>query len=148
MSCTKEDPCADKVIRRDLCWVAGTDEEFIYNLKYKDENGISQITDITGYTSTLEIRTKATGSIQRRFAITEETAIDGGVDVVAKVIKSRLLNANYCDLDFEETQEGLGYICNYLSTLGMLYDTDDASERLDRLLVDGSNSEKYNTQMY
>ena len=90
------------------------------------------------------IRVITTGSMQRRFAITEETAIDGGVDVVAKVIKSRLLNANYCDLDFEETQEGLGYICNYLSTLGMLYKTTDASERLDKLLEDGSNSEKYN----
>ena len=67
MSCTlgttATDVCTGKVTNIDLCWIAGTDEEFIYNLKYKDSLGVNQITDITGYQSTLEIRNKDTDAI-------------------------------------------------------------------------------------
>ena len=60
MTCTKSNVYTDKVTTKDLCWVAGTDDEFIYNLKYLDENEIPQITDITGYSSVLEVRVKDT----------------------------------------------------------------------------------------
>ena len=89
------------------------------------------------------IRLITTGAMQRRFSESEEVAIDTGNDPYARVIKSRLINANYCDLDFEDTQLGLGYICNFLSTAGALYFTTDPSARLDMLLVDGINKEAY-----
>lgn len=60
MTCNIKNACTDKVFTKDLCWIAGTDDEFIYNLKYLDENEIPQITDITGYSSVLEVRVKDT----------------------------------------------------------------------------------------
>lgn len=93
------------------------------------------------------IRVITTGSMQRRFTILEEEAIENGLDSKAKVIKSRLMNADYCDLDFTDTQEGVGYICNYLASVDALYNTTNPSVRLDSLLIDGTNLEEYKGQL-
>lgn len=46
------------ILRKDLCWRAGIDEEVAINYKYLDELGNKQPTNITGYSGLLEIRNK------------------------------------------------------------------------------------------
>ncbi len=85
----------------------------------------------------IPIRIISTGAMQRRFTITEEVFIAS--DAAATVIKSRLLNAEYCDLDFQDTIEGITYICGVLFAGGVI---PDADVRVVELLVDGVESEK------
>ncbi len=84
------------------------------------------------------IRTISTGAMQRRFTIPEEVFIES--DPSAKVIKSRLLNASYCDLDYQDTIDGVTYICGVLEVGGVI---GDAATRITELLVDGTEQEKY-----
>lgn len=96
--------------------------------------------------SALQIRQISTGAMQRRFSIAEESAVEAGNDVTAKVIRSRLLNADFCDLDFTDTQEGLAYIVNYLASVPNPYVQGEMlvtkpSMRLDELLADGQQGE-------
>lgn len=83
------------------------------------------------------IRVISKGAMQRRFTIPEEVFIAS--DAAATVIKSRLLNASYCDLDFQDTIDGITYICGVLLTGGVI---SDATTRTAELLVDGAESEK------
>ena len=48
------------IINKELCWKAGMDEELVINYKHKNEYEEVVVTDITGYTATLEIRAKDT----------------------------------------------------------------------------------------
>lgn len=84
------------------------------------------------------IRTITTGSMQRRFTIPEEVFIES--DPSAKVIKSRLLNANYCDLDYQDTIDGVSYICGVLEAGAVIV---DAAVRVAELLVDGTELERW-----
>jgi len=84
------------------------------------------------------IRTISTGAMQRRFTIEEEVFITS--DAAAAVIKSRLLNASYCDLDFQDTIEGVTYICGILAAGAVI---PDATIRANELLVDGTEAERY-----
>ena len=83
------------------------------------------------------IRIISTGAMQRRFTITEEVFIAS--DAAATVIKSRLLNADYCDLDFQDTIDGINYICGVLFAGGVI---PDANSHVVYLLRDGEESEK------
>jgi hypothetical protein len=76
--------------------------------------------------------------MQRRFTIDEEVFIAS--DAAATVIKSRLLNASYCDLDFQDTIDGVTYICGILQTGAVIA---DAAVRTAELLVDGTENERY-----
>ena len=82
------------------------------------------------------IRIISTGAMQRRFTIPEEVAIVS--DDAATVIKSRLMNSSYCDLDFQDTIDGVDYIVNYLVTTGLVV---DAAARKAELLRDGTKEE-------
>tara|TARA_R100000951_G_C2649906_1_gene184011 strand:+ start:2013 stop:2402 length:390 start_codon:yes stop_codon:yes gene_type:complete len=84
------------------------------------------------------IRTISTGAMQRRFTIDEEVFIAS--DAAATVIKSRLLNASYCDLDFQDTIDGVNYICGVLEAGAVIVDT---AARSAELLVDGTEQERY-----
>ncbi len=84
------------------------------------------------------VRVISTGAMQRRFTIPEEVFIES--DPSAKVIKSRLLNASYCDLDYQDTIDGVTYICGVLEVGGVI---GDAATRITELLVDGTEQEKY-----
>jgi hypothetical protein len=88
--------------------------------------------------STAPIRTISTGAMQRRFTIAEEVFITS--DSAATVIKSRLLNASYCDLDFQDTIDGVNYICDILAAGAVIV---DVSIRSAELLVDGTEDERY-----
>ena len=83
------------------------------------------------------VRKISTGAMQRRFTITEEVFIAS--DAAATVIKSRLINASYCDLDFEDTADGIDYICGILKAGGVIV---DAVTRAAELLTDGTQDEK------
>tara|TARA_R100000951_G_C2621737_1_gene174707 strand:- start:605 stop:997 length:393 start_codon:yes stop_codon:yes gene_type:complete len=85
-----------------------------------------------------EIRKISTGAMQRRFTIDEEVFIAS--DAAATVIKSRLLNASYCDLDFQDTIDGVTYICGILAAGAVII---DAAVRVDELLIDGAEGERY-----
>ena len=84
--------------------------------------------------------------MQRRFTLNEEIAIDIGSDNASKAIKSRLLNASYCDLDFQEAIDGISYIVSVLATID---DPDNAPDklvtdipaRIAALLADGTTDE-------
>lgn len=82
------------------------------------------------------IRVITTGSMQRRFTITEEVFIES--DDTAKVIKSRLINASYCDLDYQDTIDGVNYICGVLKAGGIIA---DEVARASELLADGTKDE-------
>jgi len=82
------------------------------------------------------IRKISKGAMQRRFTITEEVFIAS--DPAATVIKSRLLNASYADLDFEDTIDGVTYICSVLKTGGVI---EDEAARITELLQDGTQDE-------
>ena len=84
-----------------------------------------------------------TGAMQTRFSIAEEIAITTGTDEVAKVLLARLFNAKNINLDLTELTEGVAYIVNYLSLVGVLLDDVSASHRLDLLLKDGTQDEAY-----
>jgi hypothetical protein len=84
------------------------------------------------------IRTISTGAMQRRFTIEEEVFIAS--DAAATVIKSRLLNASYCDLDFQDTVDGVNYICGILAAGAVI---PDAAIRSGELLIDGTEQERY-----
>ena len=87
-------------------------------------------------TKPVAARVISTGSMQRRFTITEEVFIAS--DDAATVIKSRLLNASYADLDFQDTIEGVSYICSILKAGGVI---EDEAARVAELLRDGTTSE-------
>lgn len=82
------------------------------------------------------IRIISTGAMQRRFTIPEEVVIVS--DDAATVIKSRLMNSSYCDLDFQDTIDGVNYIVDYLVTAGLVV---DAAARKVELLQDGTKEE-------
>lgn len=82
------------------------------------------------------IRKISTGAMQRRFTIPEEVFIAS--DAAATVIKSRLLNASYADLDFQDTIDGVTYICSVLKAGGVI--TDEATRTIE-LLHDGTQDE-------
>ena len=84
------------------------------------------------------IRKISTGAMQRRFTIAEEVFITS--DPAATVIKSRLLNASYCDLDFQDTIDGVNYICGILQAGVIIIDAD---ARVAELLIDGTEDERY-----
>lgn len=84
------------------------------------------------------IRIITTGAMQRRFTIPEEVFIAS--DATASVIKSRLLNSEYCDLDFQDTIDGVNYICGVMLSAGIIQDSEARSAEL---LADGNESDKY-----
>ena len=92
----------------------------------------------TANNTSKKIRIITTGSLQRRFTVEEEVFITS--DTTATVIKARLLNASYADLDFQDTIDGVNYICGVLEAGGIITDT---TIRVAELLIDGSNEEKY-----
>lgn len=92
-----------------------------------------------------EIRIISTGAAQRRFTMFEEVAIMDGNDSLAKVIWNRLLNADYCDLDFDDIEYGVAYLVNYFESLGLLKVTP--VERVQELLKNGSGAEKYRGEL-
>ncbi len=104
--------------------------------KYKEtsENGSVLIS----YWNEIEtpIRIISTGSMQRRFTIPEEVFISS--DASATVIKSRLLNASYCNLDYQDTIDGVDYICQVLLDGGVIADKE---VRKAELLSDGTKDE-------
>ena len=79
------------------------------------------------------IRKISTGAMQRRFTIPEEVFITS--DAASTVIKSRLLNASYADLDFQDTIEGVAYICSVLKIGGII---EDEAARVTELLQYGT----------
>ncbi len=92
-----------------------------------------------------KIRKISTGAMQRRFTVYEEMAIEA--NPLTKIIRSRLLNAAFSDLDYVPLIEGMGVIVNMLLSVPnplnpnvML--VDDASARLDVLLADGTADEQ------
>ena len=101
----------------------------------KGKNGWEKQT----YSTPIEevIRIISTGSMQRRFTIPEEVFITS--DAAATVIKSRLLNSSYCELDFQDTIDGVDYICQVLLDGGVITDKD---ARKSELLSDGEKSER------
>ncbi len=89
------------------------------------------------------VRIITTGSMQSRFAISEEVAINSGSDETAKVLMLRLFNAKNIDLDLGEFVSGLAYIVSYLDSIGMLYLGASIEERLDKLTENGTADEAY-----
>jgi len=98
----------------------------------------------------IAIRHITTGAMQRRFTVKEEVEIDTGSDATCRTIKSRLMNADYCNLDFQDTIDGVGYIVTVLATID---DPEDVSEtpaklvtdisgRITALLANGTEEEK------
>lgn len=84
------------------------------------------------------IRNISTGAMQRRFTIEEEVFITS--DAAATVIKSRLLNASFCNLDFQDTIDGVTYICGVLKAGGII--TSEVARQAE-LLQDGREDERY-----
>lgn len=101
---------------------------------------------ITTIKPSTSIRVITTSSLVRRFTIDEETAILDGSDTKAKVIRKRLISAPYADLDFEDLTYGIAYVVNYLDSINSLYKVD-ASTRIDELLSDGTEFEKYTGEL-
>ena len=121
----------------DNTWPDGLPETGEDYLKVMPSGG-TQRQEYTETKTAPTIRKISTGAMQRRFTIPEEVFITS--DPAATVIKSRLLNSSYCDLDFTDTIEGIAYICGILKAGGVL--TDDAV-RVAELLVDGTEEESY-----
>jgi hypothetical protein len=94
-------------------------------------------------TASSGIRNITTGAMQSRFTIMEEVAITDGSDSFSKTLLARLLNARYAGLDSQETQEGVAYIVQYLDVLGALALGVTPSDRLDKLLEDGTPIEEF-----
>jgi len=99
-----------------------------------------------GVTGEIAIRKITTGAMQRRFTLNEEIAIDVGADDMCRTIKSRLLNAAYCDLGFQETIDGVSYIVSILATIddpddGLAKLVTDIPARITALLANGTDSE-------
>ncbi len=127
-------------------WVECTEKDLVLGDIYKFEvggkvvdgklvgNGWQQQT----YVPVTErvIRVISTGSMQRRFTIEEEVFITS--DPAATVIKSRLLNASYCNLDYQDTIEGITYICGVLKAGNII---TDETARIAELLIDGTPEE-------
>ena len=117
-----------------------------------DEN-IHEVLDVTNPTKGFKakyvepapkvIRIITTGAMQTRFSVLEEASIAEGADPVAKVLLSRLFNAKNVNLDLAELTEGVGYIVNYLDSVGVIYLNTDPSVRLGELLMDGTEDEAY-----
>lgn len=84
------------------------------------------------------IRVITVGSMQKRFTIDEEVLILDSADTKAKVIRERLFNSQYANLDFKEIIDGITYLANFLDT-----GTVTLEEKVADLLRDGTKSEKY-----
>lgn len=121
-------------------WVDCTQDDLVDGDIYRISvgNGGWQQQQYTTPEPPAPIRTISTGAMQRRFTIDEEVFIAS--DAAATVIKSRLLNASYCDLDFQDTIDGVTYICGILQTGAVIA---DAAVRTAELLVDGTENERY-----
>lgn len=90
------------------------------------------------------IRKISTGAMQRRFTPYEEIAIKA--DPLTDVIRSRLFNANHCDLDFQDTKDGMAVIVNMLTSAPDPFNSGqvlvaDFNIRYDKLLQDGTVDE-------
>ena len=81
------------------------------------------------------------GSMQKRFSIDEEVLILDGTDTKALVIRERLLNSQYADLDFKETIDGVNYLVEFLIANGVTSYTK--AQRVYELLGDGEPHEEY-----
>jgi len=118
-------------------WVDCTEQDLINGDTYRIPAGNGGWQQQAFMTPTVTpIRIISTGAMQRRFTIPEEVAIAS--DDAATVIKSRLMNASYCDLDFQDTIAGVNYIVDYLVTAGLVV---DAVTRKAELLQDGTKEE-------
>ena len=117
-------------------WVGCTKEDLVDGDTYRlsVNGGWQQQVFMTNIES--PIRIISTGAMQRRFTIPEEVAITS--DGAATVIKSRLMNASYCDLDFQDTIDGVDYIVDYLVTAGLVA---DGAIRKAELLQSGTKEE-------
>ena len=87
------------------------------------------------------IRLITTGSMQKRFWLQEEVLILEEDDTTAKVIRDRLFNSNYADLDFKETKDGVTYLVSFFLANGITGYT--LEERVEQLLSDGEPNEEY-----
>lgn len=92
------------------------------------------------------IRKITVAAMQRRFTLKEELALKQANDEVANIMTARLFNASHCDLNFQDTRDGVAYIVNLLSQID---DPENAGEkiipdpvaRIDELLKDGTEDE-------
>ena len=112
--------------------IAPVDGEWSYNKATKTKRQYNEPKDPV----VISIRKISTGAMQRRFTIPEEVFIAS--DAAATVIKSRLLNASYADLDFQDTIDGVTYICSVLKGGGII---EDEAARVIELLQDGTQTE-------
>ena len=112
--------------------IAPADGEWSYNKATKTKRQYNKPKEPV----LISIRKISTGSMQRRFTILEEVFIAS--DPAATVIKSRLLNASYADLDFQDTIDGVTYICSVLKAGGII---EDEAARVTELLQDGTEEE-------
>jgi len=118
-------------------WVEATQEGVVEGDVYRIPVGNGGWQQQTYTTPAVKVvRIISTGAMQRRFTIPEEVFITS--DAAATVIKSRLMNSDYCDLDFQDTIDGITYICGVLFAGGII---PDSPVRATELLVDGTDIE-------
>jgi hypothetical protein len=110
---------------------------------YANYKGAMLLEEVAKISSMPSIRNITTGAMQSRFSVMEEVSIVEGTDPIAKVLIARLMNAKYAGLDQPELTEGVAYIVNFLDTGGNLYLGATPSERITKLLEDGTEIEAY-----
>jgi len=89
-----------------------------------------------------------TSALQRRLTLNEEVAIRTQGDETLTVIRERLFNATYVDLELQEVKDGVAGIVAFLATIddpenpGTMLVTD-VEERTSTLLAFGTSNERY-----
>ena len=108
----------------------------------------SAIVATTGYTNPAV--TKITvGAMKARIFAEEFNAISASTNIFVNKIWDDLGSSLYIDLNDTRFIQGVGYILSYLATIPTPSDAsvmivDDVTTRLNALIVNGTNLEKYN----
>lgn len=115
---------------------------------YKILVDTNDIVPTSGYTNpAVAIITVA--AMRARLTVSEREAIRNTTDIFVRDIWDDLLSRSYVDLNDTLTVQGIAYITNYLTNIPDVFDGNvmtvtDLAVRSAELLVNGTQSEKYN----
>lgn len=109
---------------------------------------VANVVATTGYTApTITIITVA--AMKARMRVEEFNAIQASTDIYVNKIWDDLSSSLYIDLNDTRFIQGVGYILTHLATVPSVLDVNvmtvlDVTARLNELIVDGTQLEKYN----
>lgn len=129
--------------KKDMIWEDGR-----LRSPYTVDIDTNDIVPTSGYTNpAVTIITVA--AMRARLTVSEREAIRNTTDIFVRDIWDDLLSRSYIDLNDTLTVQGIAYITNYLTNIPDVFDGNvmtvtDLAVRSAELLVNGTQSEKYN----